>query len=86
MLFRSFVIGKAGNNMTVQAAVDRNGDGRYSREELARPVGDDEIRLHRGNSNGTTSSAGCFNVKDYDAFLKFLGGRDTRFNMTLVED
>jgi len=82
----AFIIGKSGNNMSVEAALDRNGDGRYSKAELARPIQDNEIRLHRGSSSGTASSAGCFNVKDYDGFLKFLGGRDTRFNMTLVED
>lgn len=47
-------------------------------------MGDNEIRLHRWNSN-STSSAGCFNVQDYDGFLKFLGGRDMRFNLALVE-
>lgn len=51
----------------------------------ARPFPDDEIRLHRGNGNGTTRSGGCFDIRDYDGFLKFLGGRDTRFNRTLVE-
>lgn len=81
----AFIIGQAGEDMSIPAAVDRNGDGRYSKDELSRPIQDNEIRLHRGNSNGTTSSAGCFNVKDYDAFLKFLGGRDARFNMTLIE-
>jgi Ca2+-binding EF-hand superfamily protein len=65
------------------AAKDTNGDGRYSKSEIAHPVLDDEIRLHPGNAT-TTSSAGCFNVQDYDAFVKFIGGHDVSFNMTLI--
>ncbi|MBM3461748.1 MAG: hypothetical protein FJX76_06565 [Armatimonadetes bacterium] len=79
----AFIVG-TDRGMTVPTAEDRNGDGRYSRAELANPVGSDEIRLHRGNA-GSTSSAGCFNVSDYDGFLDFLGGRDATFNLTLVE-
>lgn len=79
----AFILGKSGG-MSVPTAKDRNADGRYSQDEIADTVGDDCIRLHRGNAT-TTSSAGCFNVQDYDAFLAFLGGRDMRFNMTLVE-
>lgn len=67
----------------VPTAKDTNGDGRYSGSEIANPVPDNEIRLHPGNAT-TTSSAGCFNVQDYDAFLKFIGGHDVSFNMTLV--
>ncbi|MEN9800768.1 MAG: hypothetical protein RL653_4465 [Pseudomonadota bacterium] len=81
----AFIVGTKGG-MTVQIARDRNGDGRYSESEIANSVGCSEIRLHRGNGNGTPSSAGCLNVKDYDGFLKFLGGRDMRFNLALVED
>jgi peptidoglycan hydrolase-like protein with peptidoglycan-binding domain len=81
----AFIVGTKGG-MTVQIARDRNGDGRYSESEIENSVGCNEIRLHRGNGNGTPSSAGCLNVKDYDGFLKFLGGRDMRFNLTLVED
>jgi len=69
---------------TVMAAKDTNGDGRYSRSEIANPVSDDEIRLHRGNAT-STSSAGCFNVQDYNAFLNFIGGRNASFDLTLVE-
>ena len=39
----------------------------------------------RGNAS-TTSSAGCFNVKDYDGFLASVGGRDVTFGLTVVED
>ncbi|MBM4377689.1 MAG: peptidoglycan-binding protein [Deltaproteobacteria bacterium] len=81
----AFIVGTQ-NGMTVQIARDRNGDGRYSESEISNAVGSSEIRLHRGNSNGTPSSAGCLNVADYDGFLKYLGGRDMRFNLTLVED
>ncbi|MBM3269438.1 MAG: EF-hand domain-containing protein [Candidatus Sericytochromatia bacterium] len=78
----AFIIG-TDDGWNVKAAEDRNGDGRYSRAELNRPVSSDEIRLHRGNDT-TTSSAGCFNVQDYDGFLAYMGGRDVSFNMTLV--
>jgi peptidoglycan hydrolase-like protein with peptidoglycan-binding domain len=81
----AFIVGTK-NGMTVQIARDRNGDGRYSDSEIANAVGSSEIRLHRGNAHGSPSSAGCLNVADYDGFLKFLGGRDMRFNLTLVED
>ncbi len=80
----AFVIGSSQTNMTVPTAVDRNGDGSYSASEMASPSSSDEIRLHRGNAD-STSSAGCFNVQDYDAFLAFLGGRDVSFNLTLVQ-
>ncbi len=80
----AFIVGSSRNNMTVPTAVDRNGDGVYSASEMASPSQSNEIRLHRGNAS-TTSSAGCFNVQDYDAFLAFLGGRDVSFNLTLVE-
>jgi Ca2+-binding EF-hand superfamily protein len=81
----AFIVGSSQTNMTVPTAVDRNGDGVYSASEMAAPSSSDEIRLHRGNAE-TTSSAGCFNVQDYDAFLAFLGGRDVSFNLTLVQD
>jgi len=80
----AFIVGSSSKNMTVPTAVDRNGDGVYSASEMASPSHSNEIRLHRGNAS-TTSSAGCFNVQDYDAFLAFLGGRDVSFNLTLVE-
>lgn len=80
----AFVIGTSWG-MAVPAARDTNGDGRYSRAERQNPILDSEIRLHRGNAS-TTSSAGCFNVQDYDGFLRFIGGRDVRLNLTLVKD
>lgn len=79
----AFYIENQNGDMALRAAVDRDGDGRYSSSELANPTLDDEIRMHPGNAT-TTSSAGCFNVQDYDAFLAFLGGHDRSYNMTLV--
>lgn len=80
----AFILGNTGGGMSVPTAVDRNADGVYSDSEIASPSSSTEIRLHRGNAD-STSSAGCFNVQDYDAFLEFLGGRDVSFNLTLVE-
>lgn len=80
----AFILGNTDGGMSVRTAVDRNADGVYSDSEIANPSSSTEIRLHRGNSD-STSSAGCFNVQDYDAFLDFLGGRDATFNLTLVE-
>lgn len=77
-----FVQDTSGNN-AVPTAVDSNGDGQYSESELGSVVMDDEIRMHPGNST-TTSSAGCFNVQDYDAFLAYLGGHGNTYNMTVV--
>lgn len=81
----AFIIGDTGGGMTVPVARDRNGDGRYSRAEIASAISSSEIRLHRGNAS-TTSSAGCFNVKDYDGFLAYVGGRDVSLGLTVIED
>ena len=81
----AFVLHNAQGGMTVDVARDANGDGRYSEREMSAGYDSDLIRLHRGGSN-STSSSGCFNVQDYDAFLRYVGGRDMRFNLTLVED
>jgi peptidoglycan hydrolase-like protein with peptidoglycan-binding domain len=81
----AFLLKNASGGMTVDVARDVNGDGRYSEREMTAGYDSDLIRLHRGGSNSTASS-GCFNVKDYDAFLRFVGGRDVSFNLTLVED
>lgn len=81
----AFLLKNARGGMTVDVARDANGDGRYSEREMTAGYDSDLIRLHRGGSNSTASS-GCFNVKDYDAFLRFVGGRDVSFNLTLVED
>jgi peptidoglycan hydrolase-like protein with peptidoglycan-binding domain len=81
----AFLLKNANGGMTVDVARDANGDGRYSEREMSAGYDSDLIRLHRGGSN-STSSSGCFNVKDYDAFLRFVGGRDVSFNLTLVED
>ena len=80
----AFIVGNTSGGMTVRTAADSNGDGVYSQSEIANTHTSSEIRLHRGNAN-STSSAGCFNVQDYDAFLAYLGGRDVSFNLTLVE-
>jgi peptidoglycan hydrolase-like protein with peptidoglycan-binding domain len=81
----AFILRNAQGGMTVDVARDANGDGRYSEREMSAGYDSDLIRLHRGGSN-STSSSGCFNVQDYDAFLRYVGGRDVRFNLTLVED
>ncbi|MEN9798345.1 MAG: hypothetical protein RL653_2041 [Pseudomonadota bacterium] len=81
----AFLLKNANGGMSVDVARDVNGDGRYSEREMNGGYDSDLIRLHRGGSNSTASS-GCFNVKDYDAFLRFVGGRDVSFNLTLVED
>jgi len=81
----AFILRNADGGMTVDVARDANGDGRYSERELEAGYTSDLIRLHRGGQNSTASS-GCFNVQDYDAFLRYVGGRDVKFNLTLVED
>jgi len=81
----AFILRNDNGGMTVDVARDANGDGRYSEREMSAGYDSDLIRLHRGGSSSTASS-GCFNVQDYDAFLRYLGGRDMRFNLTLVED
>ena len=80
----AFIVGSSHDNNNVAVSRDKNGDGQYSESELNSKNSSDTIRLHRGNKNGTTSSAGCLNVKDYDGFLDALGGRKTEFNMVLV--
>lgn len=80
----AFIVGSSKNNARVDVARDRNGDGQYSDNELNGNASSDTIRLHRGNRNGTTSSAGCLNVKDYDGFLDAVGGRKAEFNLVLV--
>lgn len=80
----AFIVGSSHDNNRVGVSRDKNGDGQYSESELNGNNSSDTIRLHRGKSNGTTSSAGCLNVKDYDGFLDALGGRKTEFNLVLV--
>lgn len=80
----AFLVKSAGGSMTVGVDRDVNGDGRWSSSERARNDSSAQIRLHRGGQN-TTSSTGCLNVRNYDAFLRSLGGRDARFNLSLVE-
>lgn len=79
-----FIVGSTRKNMNVGVARDRNGDGQYSDNELNGNASSSTIRLHRGNNNGTTSSAGCLNVKDYDSFLGSVGGSQASFNLVLV--
>lgn len=66
---------------------DTNQDGLHSADEWAGSSrrGDtlSEILFHPG-TNGRVSSIGCFNVKDYDAFVAALGGGGAAFNVTLV--
>lgn len=73
---------KKGSN-TVGVGRDSNGDGKWSKAEMNAGTSSDLIRLHRGNGN-STSSTGCLNVKDYDGFLKSVGGRDSNFNLVVV--
>ena len=69
--------------MTVGVGRDANGDGVYSDGEMNGGYTSSQIRLHRGNGN-RTSSTGCLNVRDYDGFLRAVGGRDASFNMVVV--
>lgn len=80
----AFLVKSAGGSMNVGVDRDRNGDGTWSRAERARNDKSDTIRLHRAGAN-TTSSTGCLNIRNYDAFLRAVGGRDSRFNLSLVE-
>lgn len=78
----AFLVQKNGSN-TVGVGRDSNGDGKWSQQEMNAGTTSDLIRLHRGNSN-STSSTGCLNVKNYDGFLKAVGGRDADFNLVIV--
>lgn len=78
----AFLVQKNGSN-NVGVGRDSNGDGKWSQGEMNANTSSDLIRLHRGNSS-TTSSTGCLNVQDYDGFLKSVGGRDSSFNLVLV--
>lgn len=78
----AFLVQKNGSN-NVGVGRDSNGDGQWSQGEMNANTSSDLIRLHRGNSS-TTSSTGCLNVQNYDGFLKSVGGRDSNFNLVLV--
>ncbi len=73
---------KSGSN-NVGVGRDSNGDGVYSDGEMNANTSSDLIRLHRGNSN-STSSTGCLNVQNYDGFLQSVGGKDSNFNLVVV--
>jgi hypothetical protein len=79
----AFLVKSKNGSMTVGVGRDSNGDGVYSDQEMNANTSSSTIRLHRGGAN-RTSSTGCLNVKDYDAFLKSVGGRDSSFNLVLV--
>jgi Ca2+-binding EF-hand superfamily protein len=79
----AFIVNDENGNMNVRTIRDRNGDGRYSADEMKQLSSSNEIRLHPG-SGGSPSSAGCLNVKDYDAFIRYLGGTEVRFDLTLI--
>ena len=79
----AFVVGSTAKNSNVAVARDANGDGQYD-DDLNGNASSSTIRLHRGKKDGTTSSAGCLNVKDYDSFLNSVGGDQAKFNMVLV--
>lgn len=80
----AFIVNTQQGSMNVRVARDHNGDGRYTGKERTSPGSSVNIRLHPG-VNGAPSSAGCLNVKDYDAFIRYIGGTEARFNMTLIE-
>lgn len=79
----AFLVKTANGGMHVGVDRDVNGDGTWSNAERARNDGSSEIRLHRGGAT-RTSSAGCLNVRNYDAFLRAVGGRDASFNLSLA--
>ena len=79
----AFVVKSANGSMNVGVGRDSNGDGVYSQEEMNRNTSSSLIRFHRGRGD-RTSSSGCINCKDYDGFLKAVGGRDAKFNFVLV--
>lgn len=79
----AFLVKSSNGSMTVGVGRDANGDGVYSNKEMTSNYSSGQIRLHRGRGNNTSSS-GCLNCKDYDGFLKSVGGRDASFNMVLV--
>ncbi len=79
----AFLVKRTNGSLNVGVDRDVNGDGTWSQAERARNDTSGEIRLHRGRAT-STSSAGCLNIRNYDAFLRFVGGRDARFNMSLA--
>lgn len=79
----AFLVKSASGSMSVGVDRDVNGDGRWSSAERARSDRSSQIRLHRGGQS-STSSSGCLNVRNYDAFLRAVGGRDARFNLSVV--
>lgn len=81
----AFIVNNASGGLSVAVARDRNGDGRYSGSELTSPSTSSYIRLHPGSPRGGPASSGCLNVRDYDAFIRYLGGTGVRFDLTLIE-
>lgn len=79
----AFVVKSANGSMNVGVGRDANGDGVYSDKEMNSNYSSSLIRFHRGRGNNTSSS-GCINCKDYDGFLRAVGGRDASFNFVLV--
>jgi hypothetical protein len=81
----AFIVRDLDGDMTVAVARDRNRDGRYTGVEVTSPSTSSLIRLHPGSASGGPSSSGCLNVRDYDAFIRYMGGTELRFEMTLVD-
>lgn len=79
----AFLVKSKSGSMTVGVGRDSNGDGVYSNSEMNGNTSSSQIRLHRGQGD-RTSSTGCLNVRDYDGFLKSVGGLDASFNLVLV--
>lgn len=79
----AFLVERTNGSLTVGVSRDTNRDGVFSKAELRRRSFSDLIRLHRGYST-STSSTGCLNIKDYGAFLRYVGGRNARMNLALI--
>jgi hypothetical protein len=85
----AYVLYNQDGSAAVPTAQNRPHNGSYDNvydeeERNATPFMDDEIRLHRG-TNGKPGSAGCLTVEDYDAFVEYLGGCDTEFDLCLID-
>jgi peptidoglycan hydrolase-like protein with peptidoglycan-binding domain len=81
----AYIVRNQDGSMAVPTALNRNPDDVYDANEQAQaPYLDDEIRLHRG-TNGVPASFGCLTVRDYDAFVEYLGGCNQPFDLCLID-
>ncbi len=85
----AYMVKQLDGTQAVPAAVNQNKNGGYDDvyddSEQRHPMMDEDIRLHRGTPYGTPGSAGCLTVRDFDAFVKYLGGCNTPFELCLVD-